>query len=191
MRLTTVAAIGLISVSIAATAWSMPGGGGDGATAYTPSRDAPQFDAADEYRKGIEALKAQKFPEAKASFKKVLDVAPTDAATNFLAGMADAGLNDLKSAQKHYEKAVKADKKLVAAHQELGVTYAKLGERDKRCMMEARVAGHQPVAVSHEAGTLEAAINATAEKLERSLDHVLGKLGHKKGRTSFGGDQTV
>ena len=131
MRLTTVAAIGLISVSIAATAWSMPGGGGDGATASTPSRDAPQFDAADEYRKGIEALKAQKFPEAKASFKKVLDVAPTDAATNFLAGMADAGLNDLKAAQKHYVKAVKAEKKLVDAHQELGVTYAKPWESDK------------------------------------------------------------
>ena len=129
MRVATVAAIGLISVSIAATAWSMPGGGGT--TPSTPSRDTPQFDAADEYRKGIEALKAQKYPDAKASFKKVLDVAPTDAATNFLAGMADAGLNDLKSAQKHYERAVKADKKLVAAHQELGITYAKLGQRDK------------------------------------------------------------
>ena len=131
MRVATVAAIGLISVSIGASAWAMPGGGGGGATASTPSRDAPEFDAADEYRKGIEALKAQKYPEAKVSFKKVLDVAPTDAATNFLAGMADAGLNDLKSAQKHYEKAVRADKKLVAAHQELGITYAKLGQRDK------------------------------------------------------------
>jgi tetratricopeptide (TPR) repeat protein len=132
MRVTTVAAIGLISASIAATAWAMPGGGGGGgATASTPSRDASQFDAADEYRKGIDALKAQKYSDAKASFKKVLDVAPTDAATNFLAGMADAGLNDLKSAQKHYEKAVKEDKKLVAAHQELGVTYAKLGQKDK------------------------------------------------------------
>jgi tetratricopeptide (TPR) repeat protein len=58
-------------------------------------------------------------------------VAPTDANTNFLAGMADAGLNDLKSAQKHYEKAVRADGKLVAAHQELAITYAKLGQRDK------------------------------------------------------------
>jgi hypothetical protein len=65
------------------------------------------------------------------------------------------------------------------------------GDRDKRCMMEARIAGHQPVAVTHEAATLEAAIGATAEKLERSLDHILGKLGEKKGRTSFGGAQTV
>jgi hypothetical protein len=67
----------------------------------------------------------------------------------------------------------------------------KSGGRDKRCLMEARVAGHQPVAVSHEADSLEAAISAAAEKLERSLDSILGKLGHKKGRTSFGGDQTI
>jgi ribosome-associated translation inhibitor RaiA len=67
----------------------------------------------------------------------------------------------------------------------------KAGDHDKRCLMEARIAGHQPVAVSHEAATLEGAISATAEKLERSLDHILGKLGHKKGRTSYGGDQTI
>jgi ribosome-associated translation inhibitor RaiA len=66
----------------------------------------------------------------------------------------------------------------------------KSGDHDKRCLMEARIAGHQPVAVSHEAASLEGAISAAAEKLERSLDHILGKLGQKKGRTSFGGDQT-
>src|SRR3954451_2155906 len=63
----------------------------------------------------------------------------------------------------------------------------KSGDRDKRCLMEARIAGHQPVAVSHEAATLEGAIGVTAEKLERSLDSILGKLGEKKGRTPFGG----
>jgi hypothetical protein len=67
----------------------------------------------------------------------------------------------------------------------------KAGDRDKRCLMEARIAGHQPVAVSHEAGVLDDAIAGAADKLERSLDHVLGKLDHKKGRTSFGGDQTI
>ena len=44
----------------------------------------------------------------------------------------------------------------------------KSGDRDKRCLMEARIAGHQPVAVSHEAATLEDAIGATAEKLEEA-----------------------
>ena len=67
----------------------------------------------------------------------------------------------------------------------------KSGDRDKRCLMEARLAGRQPVVASHEAATLDAAIVAAAGKLERSLDHILEKLDHKKGRTSFGGDQTI
>ena len=96
-----------------------------------PSSSAPGFDAAEEYRHGIEALKANKFDDAKKSFDKVLGVAPTDANVNFLAGMARAGLNDLKGAAKNYEHAIKADGKLVPAHQELAVTYVKLGNRDK------------------------------------------------------------
>src|SRR3954454_6198600 len=96
-----------------------------------PSSTAPTFDAAEEYRLRIEALKVNKFDDAKKSFDKVLGVAPTDANVNFLAGMARAGLNDLKGAAKFYEKAVHADSKLVPAHQELAVTYLKLGQRDK------------------------------------------------------------
>ena len=65
------------------------------------------------------------------------------------------------------------------------------GDRDKRCLMEARIAGHQPVAVSHAADSLDEAIGAAAEKLERSLDHVLGRLGQKKGRTPYGGDPSL
>ncbi len=65
------------------------------------------------------------------------------------------------------------------------------GEDDLRCMMEARLAGHQPIAVTHRAAALDEAITGAVEKLERSLDHTLGRLGHKKGRTSFGGDQEI
>jgi tetratricopeptide (TPR) repeat protein len=91
----------------------------------------PEFDAAAEYRNGIESLKASKFGEAKKSFARVLGVAPGDANTNFLAGMADAGLNDFKSAAKHYERALKSDSKLVIAQKELAITYVKLGQTDK------------------------------------------------------------
>jgi ribosome-associated translation inhibitor RaiA len=62
---------------------------------------------------------------------------------------------------------------------------------DKRCMMEARLAGLQPIAVTHMAETLDEAIEGAAEKLERSIEHTVDKLGHHKGRTSFGGDQTI
>jgi ribosome-associated translation inhibitor RaiA len=62
---------------------------------------------------------------------------------------------------------------------------------DKRCVMEARLSGLQPVAATHMAETLDEAIDGAAEKLERTIEHTVDKLGHHKGRTSFGGDQTI
>lgn len=58
----------------------------------------------------------------------------------------------------------------------------KLGERDKRCMMEARVGGLKPIAVSHEAPTLTEAIHMAADKLERAVARTLGKLEDTPGR---------
>ena len=56
----------------------------------------------------------------------------------------------------------------------------KAGENDKRCLMEARVAGRQPIAVTDEANTLHQAIDGATQKLKRSLDSTLGKLGDHK-----------
>jgi len=67
----------------------------------------------------------------------------------------------------------------------------KQGDNDKRCTIEARLAGLQPVAVHHRGATLEQAIDGAIEKLENTLDHTIDRVGHKKGRTSFGGDQTI
>src|SRR5438105_467959 len=117
MRAVSIGSVGLALTAIPATAWAMSsGGGGGGGSSTVPSMSASGFDPAEEYRKGVEALKAEKYSDARSSFRKVLEVAPRDGSTNFLAGMADAGLNDLKAAQKHYERAVKADGKLVPAH---------------------------------------------------------------------------
>ena len=49
------------------------------------------------------------------------------------------------------------------------------GGPDKRCLMEARLAGLGPVAVNHEADNLDLAINGAMEKLEHALEHRLGK----------------
>ena len=57
---------------------------------------------------------------------------------------------------------------------------------DKSCLLEARLAGRQPTVVSHEAASLRQAIDGATSKLERALDHVVGKLGDRKGRPSFG-----
>lgn len=50
------------------------------------------------------------------------------------------------------------------------------GSNDKRCVMEARLAGLGPVAVNHEAQNLNLAIDGAMEKLERAIEHKLGKV---------------
>ncbi|RUL86712.1 HPF/RaiA family ribosome-associated protein [Tautonia sociabilis] len=62
---------------------------------------------------------------------------------------------------------------------------------DIRCTMEARIAGHQPLIASHDAASIDEAVSGAAERLERVLDSTFGRLGHVKGRTSFGGDQAI
>jgi|SRR5690606_24738320 len=52
---------------------------------------------------------------------------------------------------------------------------AKGGDNDKRCVLEARVAGMQPIAVTHQAESMALAIDGAAEKLERALETALGK----------------
>ncbi|PVZ87620.1 hypothetical protein C9426_11240 [Serratia sp. S1B] len=49
------------------------------------------------------------------------------------------------------------------------------GDDDLRCMIEARLAGVKPIAVSHKAGTVDAAIHGAIERLKRSLEHVIEK----------------
>src|SRR5688572_10320566 len=63
---------------------------------------------------------------------------------------------------------------------------AKSGQNDKRCTMEARLAGHQPVAVTEQGPSLDQAIRGAAEKLEKTLDRTLGRLVDRKGRRPMG-----
>jgi len=58
----------------------------------------------------------------------------------------------------------------------------KTGGRDKRCMMEARLEGHQPIAVTDEAETIAQAIDGAADKLKSALDSTLGRLRNYQGR---------
>ncbi len=56
------------------------------------------------------------------------------------------------------------------------------GGRDMRCMMEARIEGHQPVAVTDEAETIDQAMVGAADKLKSILDHTLGRLSSHEDR---------
>ncbi|MBV4502773.1 HPF/RaiA family ribosome-associated protein [Pseudomonas shirazensis] len=57
---------------------------------------------------------------------------------------------------------------------------AKPGPHDKRCQMEARPKGHQPISVSHTATSLEQAVEGATTKLDHALDHLFGKLRSKR-----------
>jgi len=56
------------------------------------------------------------------------------------------------------------------------------GDKDKRCMMEARLKSRQPEAVTCKADTVNDALSGAAEKLKRSLDRTIGRLQDKKGK---------
>lgn len=52
----------------------------------------------------------------------------------------------------------------------------KFGVADIRCLLEARLKGLQPVAVTDEAASVEQAVEGAARKMRRSLDSILGKM---------------
>lgn len=52
----------------------------------------------------------------------------------------------------------------------------KTGGRDKRCMMEARLEGLQPIAVTDDSDSLDGAITGAADKLKSSLERTIGRL---------------
>ena len=60
----------------------------------------------------------------------------------------------------------------------------KSGQKDHRCMLEARLEGRQPVAVTEHAATLDQAVSGAAQKLVRLLDSTLGRLHDHRERAS-------
>ena len=58
----------------------------------------------------------------------------------------------------------------------------KHGQNDKRCMMEARIEGRQPIAVTNQAATLDQAVDGAADKLTRLIESTLGRRRHQESR---------
>lgn len=54
---------------------------------------------------------------------------------------------------------------------------AKSGVADMRCLLEIRMATHQPASVSEQAQTIDQAVRGAAHKMVSSLESDLGKLG--------------
>lgn len=55
----------------------------------------------------------------------------------------------------------------------------KFGTDDMRCLLEARLAGIQLIAVSHQAATIEQAVDGAVDKMVRLIDSTLGKLDNR------------
>ncbi len=54
------------------------------------------------------------------------------------------------------------------------------GNDSLRCMVEAHLEGRQPIAVTHQAATLDQAVDGAADKLTHLIDHTLGRLKHQE-----------
>jgi ribosome-associated translation inhibitor RaiA len=50
------------------------------------------------------------------------------------------------------------------------------GSDDKRCLMEARVAGIGAVSADHAADSLDLAVDGAMEKLQRAIEHKVGRI---------------
>lgn len=55
----------------------------------------------------------------------------------------------------------------------------KAGINDKRCLMEARLEGRQPIAVTHQAANLDLAVQGAAGKLKNMIESNLGRLSNR------------
>lgn len=66
---------------------------------------------------------------------------------------------------------------------------AKSSEHDKRCVLEARLGGLRPIAVSHRGATVKQALEGAGDRLEKALTRTLGRLDDARRRTTSGGDQ--
>ena len=62
----------------------------------------------------------------------------------------------------------------------------KSGDNDKRCTIEARLSGLPSMAASNSGGNIDQAVEGALEKLIAQLEHKLGRLSDRKGRTSMG-----
>lgn len=110
------------------------GGGGGGAGGAvgggSPSSSAPRYDAAAEYRSGIEQLNAGNFRQAARHFKRVTRVASRNAQAQYLLGVSYLESGEYKKARKPLERAVKYAPDMILAQRDLAITYIQIDRAD-------------------------------------------------------------
>ena len=54
------------------------------------------------------------------------------------------------------------------------------GDDDMRCMMEARIKGRQPIAITHHAATVDQVVDGAVDKLASLIESTLGRQQHQE-----------
>lgn len=93
--------------------------------------------------------------------------------------LSDAESNE-RLEQRVREKLGRFEKRLTHVEVHVAdVNGQKGGGADKKVSLEARPTGHQPIAVTAEAARVDAAVTAAADKANRALDTLFGKLANR------------
>jgi ribosome-associated translation inhibitor RaiA len=95
-------------------------------------------------------------------------------------GLADWVEKEVENALSHFQEQITR----VEVHLS-DENAAKAGGGDKRCLMEARPTGMLPIAVTHEASSVGAAVTGAAKKLKAALTSSLGRRNDQKGSASI------
>ena len=91
-------------------------------------RSIPEYDAAADYARALEALKASRFREAARLAERVTEGVPTNPTGWRLLGVAYAGDNNWKGSRRAYQRAVKLAPDDLTVHAGLGLAMANLGD---------------------------------------------------------------
>ena len=162
-------ALGALAVAAPfAGAWASGGGGGGLGGGGMPSATAPMYDAADEYRAGMNAYQAGKFKDAARSFDHATEAAPGEASGWRMLGMARSGADDPKGAARAFERALKIDPNAIDTRRDYALALSQLKMTDKA---SAQLAILQTRATAcndscSEAGDLKAAISQVEAALK-------------------------
>ena len=65
----------------------------------------------------------------------------------------------------------------------LSVEGGKHGHDDKRCLLEARMEGHLPLAVTEHSQSIDKAVHGACEKMRRLIDTTMGRIHTKQKST--------
>jgi tetratricopeptide (TPR) repeat protein len=164
----------LIAALASGTAWSQraagagsTGNGGLSDRARFSDKNFKPTDARDPISRGLAAFDAGDYVLAERMFEEVLANSPDDPDVLILSGMSMAGRNDYKGARKQYVRALRADRKNIDGHRELGIALAKLGDAKGAQEQLADLKARQTAcgAACADAGKLQRAVAAVEAAL--------------------------